>query len=129
LINKIFDKIRFGENAEKDGDKFEFKLNYPKTIGGFKVVSVRDLTIGYDSNTVDNIPELPSSKSTQMVTFKLENECLITLRTSGTEPKIKYYTELKMEALDLARETLGKIVLEMCEQLLQPGLNKIKMTK
>lgn len=29
-----------------------------------------------------------------MITFYFENGCVATLRTSGTEPKIKYYTEL-----------------------------------
>lgn len=37
---------------------------------------------------------LPVSKSSQMITFYFENGCVATLRTSGTEPKIKYYTEL-----------------------------------
>lgn len=36
---------------------------------------------------------LPVSKSSQMITFYFENGCVATLRTSGTEPKIKYYTE------------------------------------
>ena len=36
---------------------------------------------------------LPGSKSTQMITFRLTNSCIVTIRTSGTEPKIKYYTE------------------------------------
>ena len=36
---------------------------------------------------------LPVSKSSQMITFTFENGCVATLRTSGTEPKIKYYTE------------------------------------
>lgn len=29
-----------------------------------------------------------------MVTFTFENGAVITLRTSGTEPKIKYYAEM-----------------------------------
>merc|ERR1719378_1614239 len=33
------------------------------------------------------------SQSSHMITFWLENGVVITLRTSGTEPKIKYYTE------------------------------------
>lgn len=36
---------------------------------------------------------LPVSKSSQMVTFTFQNGIVATLRTSGTEPKIKYYTE------------------------------------
>ena len=38
---------------------------------------------------------LPVSPSSQMITFTFENGCVVTLRTSGTEPKIKYYTEHK----------------------------------
>lgn len=31
--------------------------------------------------------------SSHMITFTLQNGIVATLRTSGTEPKIKYYTE------------------------------------
>ena len=37
---------------------------------------------------------LPTSSSSQMITFTFSNGGVATLRTSGTEPKIKYYTEL-----------------------------------
>jgi len=43
---------------------------------------------------MDNKPLLPISKSSQMITFTFENGLIATLRTSGTEPKIKYYAEL-----------------------------------
>jgi phosphomannomutase len=101
-------------------------LKFPSEIGGFRVVSIRDLTIGYDSSTSNNEPTLPVSTSSQMITFALENQCLITLRTSGTEPKIKYYTEYKGCNFSQGTETLGKIVKEMIDLLLEPSLNKIK---
>lgn len=37
---------------------------------------------------------LPTSTSSQMITFTFSNGGVATMRTSGTEPKIKYYTEL-----------------------------------
>ena len=37
---------------------------------------------------------LPTSSSSQMITFTFSNGGVATMRTSGTEPKIKYYTEL-----------------------------------
>jgi phosphomannomutase len=58
------------------------------------VIGVRDLTTGYDSSQPDNKAVLPVSRSSQMVTFDFDNGLVTTLRTSGTEPKIKYYTEL-----------------------------------
>lgn len=36
----------------------------------------------------------PKVTSSQMIIFTFENGVVITLRTSGTEPKIKYYAEM-----------------------------------
>lgn len=38
---------------------------------------------------------MPLSTSSEMITFTLESGSITTLRASGTEPKIKYYIELK----------------------------------
>lgn len=62
--------------------------------GKYKIVRVRDLTTGFDSGKPDKKATLPVSKGSQMITFYFENGLVATLRTSGTEPKIKYYTEL-----------------------------------
>lgn len=62
--------------------------------GKYRVKGVRDLTTGFDSRQSDGKAQLPTSSSTQMITFYFENGLEATLRTSGTEPKIKYYTEL-----------------------------------
>lgn len=71
-------------------------FQYPSGVlnGKYAVVSVRDLTTGFDSSQPDKRSTLPASKSTQMVTFSFENGAVITLRTSGTEPKLKYYAEM-----------------------------------
>lgn len=52
------------------------------------------MTTGYDNTKPDNKATLPISKSSQMITFTFKNGLVTTLRTSGTEPKIKYYNEL-----------------------------------
>lgn len=61
----------------------------------YAVKGVRDLTTGFDSREPDLKARLPSSSSSQMITFYFENGLDATIRTSGTEPKIKYYTELR----------------------------------
>lgn len=68
---------------------------YPQSIldGKYKISGIRDLTTGTDTAQPDGKSMLPSSRSSQMITFTLENDTVITLRTSGTEPKIKYYSE------------------------------------
>lgn len=87
VIERIFERIRTMEGVD---------CGYPKAIGDgqYKIESIRDLTTGYDSTQADGKALLPSSKSSQMVTFSFENGAVITLRTSGTEPKIKYYAEM-----------------------------------
>ena len=73
---------------------------YPTNIGNFRVTAVRDLTTGFDSAQADKRAVLPTSKSSHMITFNLasnenaDNQAVLTLRTSGTEPKIKYYSEM-----------------------------------
>lgn len=71
---------------------YDTKSGYPATLGSKKITNVRDLTTGYDSSSTDGKATLPVSKSSDNVTFELENgEVIMTIRTSGTEPKLKFY--------------------------------------
>lgn len=76
IISRVFKRIRYG--SEKN-DATEY--NYPTHIGGSKVVGIRDLTVGYDSTTPDHLPTLPVSSSSEMITFRLENGTVFTIRT------------------------------------------------
>ncbi|GAB1289670.1 Phosphoglucomutase-2 [Apodemus speciosus] len=83
-IQKLFGKLR----------NYDGKNNYPKACGKFEISAIRDLTTGYDDSQPDKKAVLPTSKSSQMITFTFANGGVATMRTSGTEPKIKYYAEL-----------------------------------
>ncbi|CAN0183839.1 unnamed protein product, partial [Discosporangium mesarthrocarpum] len=114
---------RYGEFAEENG---YVRCEDPMTVsaifrrlrdggrywtacGSYPVAWVRDLTEpGYDAETPDKRPQLPLLSAAggggggggEMLTFRLGGgaEGLVaTLRTSGTEPKIKYYMELRGE--------------------------------
>lgn len=80
---------------------------YPSTIGKYKVEYWRDLTIGYDSSTPDNVPLLPVSSSVEMITAKVQdadkNVIRFTARGSGTEPKLKVYIEAHGSTADQAQ--------------------------
>ena len=71
--------------------------SYPDIIGNgkYRVVGVRDLWQArpYDSSTPDGKPTLPCDPNSEALTLTFHNGIQITLRTSGTEPKIKYYSE------------------------------------
>lgn len=94
--------------------------SYPTTLGNRKVVRVRDLTTGYDSATKYHVPTLPVSASSEMLTFWFEagNEkdfvsASMTIRGSGTEPKLKYYIEAEANDMDLAAKAAKGIEEDM----------------
>ena len=68
-----------------------------QSIGGYAVTGIRYLGDpgGYDSSTIDQKPTLPTSASSPLVTYRFANGCVVHLRASGTEPKFKYYMELR----------------------------------
>lgn len=73
-------------------------LNLPKTLGDLPITYIRDLTVGYDSSNPPSFkPDLPIDPKSHMISFAVSAEQGInvtgTVRTSGTEPKIKFYLE------------------------------------
>ncbi len=67
------------------------RKNPPKSIGGFRVVSIRD----YDADTITNLDTgdvtstgLPRSN---VLYYQLECGDVVVIRPSGTEPKVKIY--------------------------------------
>uniref|UniRef100_A0A1S4GYJ9 Phosphoglucomutase n=1 Tax=Anopheles gambiae TaxID=7165 RepID=A0A1S4GYJ9_ANOGA len=127
VMERIFKRIR---NMGPAGDAQQDE-NYPQTVGAgrFKIADVRDLTTGYDSSQPDGRAVLPTSKSSQMITFSFENGAVVTLRTSGTEPKIKYYAEMCAQPgqrdWNGSKATLREMVDCIVEELLQPKQNNL----
>lgn len=121
VINKIFDRLR----------NFSGKVTYPTGIlnGKYTVISVRDLTTGYDNSQPGNKAILPVSAGSQMITFNFANGLVCTLRTSGTEPKIKYYSELcadpEIKDKSTIESTLTEMVNAICQEYLQPQENNL----
>ncbi|KAF9475322.1 Phosphoglucomutase, first 3 domain-containing protein [Pholiota conissans] len=91
ITDEIFAHIR-------QRDPTDDLSTYPKTLGGLNINRIIDLTTGYDSgNPPDFTPSLPLS-SGHMIQVRAGDpiekvKLVLTLRTSGTEPKIKYYLE------------------------------------
>lgn len=108
-VKRIFSRLR----------NWGGKEGYPDSCGGYKITHIRDVTTGYDSSQPNHkcvsataicvcsyvcmcisyfyfslVQALPVMKSSQMITFTFQNGLVATLRTSGTEPKIKYYAEI-----------------------------------
>ncbi|KIJ17245.1 phosphomannomutase [Paxillus involutus ATCC 200175] len=92
-VDRIFAGLRSLERASHPSTR-----QYPASIAELAVTSVVDLTAnhGYDSNNAPTyVPRLPLS-SGHMIQFRAQSaevSIVLTIRTSGTEPKIKYYLE------------------------------------
>jgi len=114
IVKKIMEQMRNG------GKYFD-------RVGTYEVDSVRDLgSPGYDSQAVDKKPTLPTSSSSPMITFRFKNGCVAQFRASGTEPKFKYYIELRGqpgESRDEVNKRLNTMVTVILEELLHPSEN------
>ncbi|CAH8830213.1 unnamed protein product [Trichobilharzia szidati] len=120
-ITQMFDRIRHW--PDKPGPK-----GYPQKLGQFKITGIRDLTVGYDDHYPDFKPVLPVSASSQLITFDFSNGVTLTIRTSGTEPKIKYYSEMRSKPRSRTlyqslENELQELVNKMIEEFYQPEKN------
>ena len=90
----------------------DFRSNPPKSIAGSKVICIHDYST---STTTDKISgketkiDLPKSNVLQYIT---EDGTKISVRPSGTEPKIKFYFSVqskldRTEDFDTAYASLG----------------------
>jgi phosphomannomutase len=104
-----------------------------ETVGPYRVESIRYLgEPGYDSTTHDKKPTLPCSKSSPMITLRFANGCVAQFRGSGTEPKFKYYVELKGQpgvSREAVAETLQQMTSIVLDKLLQPEKNGLSRSK
>jgi phosphomannomutase len=114
----------------------------PARLGECRVIGVRDLTIGTDSAQPDGMALLPADESTQFVTFSCRSPLVdgdgnamddvrISLRGSGTEPKCKFYSELRCSEDD-ERSGLGMSILKGAVEdaialVLKPDVNGLTL--
>ncbi len=93
-----------------------FRNNPPEKIGNWKVIKVGDIQKSELRNILENKVEctydLP--KSNVIILF-LENNIKITLRPSGTEPKIKFYFAMASKNTTNLAETKKKVNTQLQE--------------
>ncbi|KAI0822643.1 phosphoglucomutase first 3 domain-containing protein [Trametes gibbosa] len=123
-IDAIFARLRNYDGRATSGGT----PHYPTTLAGLAVTRVRDLTVGYDSGNAPSYkPDLPLS-SGHMLQFRAENTAdgtriTLTTRTSGTEPKIKYYLEGSGKDVHVVDQLLRKVVQEISDEWMEADKN------
>uniref|UniRef100_A0A8C9GQW1 Phosphoglucomutase n=1 Tax=Piliocolobus tephrosceles TaxID=591936 RepID=A0A8C9GQW1_9PRIM len=83
----------------------EFRENgkYKDKLGSYKIINIRDLTLGYDSSTSNKKSVIMSTPYSQNITLTFENTAILTIRASGTEPKVKWYGEIAADTYEHAK--------------------------
>jgi phosphoglucomutase len=84
-----------------------FRTNPPKTINNSRVVKINDYEELISHNVLKNISHKIDLIKSDVLQFFLEDGTKISVRPSGTEPKIKFYFSVntKLESADKFEET------------------------
>lgn len=105
----VFDRLRAGGA-------------YPQTLGGVRVMGVRDLGTGLDTRQPDQKALLPWAPGDLMLSFFLEGGGVVTLRGSGTEAKLKYYLEVLGSDRAAAEALADQLEAAVTGELVQPSV-------
>ena len=110
--DSLFSVIKKGQKGAQEIQEIMSRLreNPPKEIGTHLVNEISDFKTSKCTNIslgTDKIIDLPISNVLQ---FRLNNGDRITVRPSGTEPKIKYYFNTKGAPLNLTEENSYEII-------------------
>ncbi|MEO1653075.1 MAG: phospho-sugar mutase, partial [Bacteroidota bacterium] len=88
-----------------------FRSNPPESLGGSKVVMVKDYQIGISKDLISGEESNIDLSRSNVLQFFTEDGSKISARPSGTEPKIKFYFSVKTdlnsaEEFDATKEKL-----------------------
>ncbi|MDE6198549.1 MAG: phospho-sugar mutase, partial [Muribaculaceae bacterium] len=73
-----------------------FRSNPPKSLGGSKVVTVKDYAdLNVTDMTSGNVSKMDMPTTSNVLQYFTEDGTKVSIRPSGTEPKIKFYIEVK----------------------------------
>jgi len=72
-----------------------FRTNTPSSLGGSKVVRLKDYELGKETDLLTGSEKNLDYPKSDVLQFITEDGCIISARPSGTEPKIKFYCSVK----------------------------------
>ncbi len=74
----------------------DFRENPPKTLGGSKVVTIKDYAdLNQTEVATGNVTKMDFPTTSNVLQFFTEDGSKVSVRPSGTEPKIKFYIEVR----------------------------------
>ena len=108
---KLINVVKKGKSGAEEIQQMmtDFRSNPPKQIAGSEVVCIKDYKLGkaVDQKTkAETEITLPKSNVLQFITA---DGTIVSVRPSGTEPKIKFYIGTKMPLEKAAQTVFGKL--------------------
>ena len=79
-----------------------FRNNSPKQLGGSKVIVWKDYKTLEQINSDGSKQKLDMPDTSNVLQWFCEDGTKVSVRPSGTEPKIKFYTEVKDDTMKCA---------------------------
>lgn len=108
-------------------DDFRNHGKYKWQFGDYPISRIKDATTGFDGtnpgclDVKDAIsPSTNPAGSSEMITLFFKNGCVLSLRGSGTEPKLKWYAEMMASDIGVVKQELQRLVDAMIKDFLQP---------
>jgi len=97
--------------GKEGADKIEammtsFRNSPPDTLIGLKIVKIWDLETSLETDRVQKVTHPIDLPKSDVLQFFLEDGSKISVRPSGTEPKIKFYISVKQALKDLSLPSL-----------------------
>jgi phosphoglucomutase len=80
----------------------DFRSKPPKTVNQSKVVMIKDYQLQKEINMVDQSVKAIAMPKSDVLQFFTEDGSKITVRPSGTEPKIKFYFGIKADLTNVS---------------------------
>lgn len=99
----------------------------PVACGPFRVTAVKDLGTGVDTGHASGQVQLPWTPGDLHICYTLDCGAEVTVRASGTEPKLKYYLEVQGATWDEAWELASRVEAAVVQHLInaeQSGLTR-----
>lgn len=98
-LNKTINVVKPGKSGADEIKAMmeNFRANRPKVIAGSQVVCTKDYAVLKQYDAQGNATELPMPETSNVLQWYTADGTKVSVRPSGTEPKIKFYVEVKGE--------------------------------
>ena len=120
----LINVVRKGKSGAEEIQQMmsEFRKNPPSELNGSPVVTIRDYLEQASTDCLTGAKTILDLPQSNVLQFLLEDGSKISVRPSGTEPKIKFYFSVsdkleKREDYKVVKEGLEKKILEIQQEL------------